>query len=271
MNVRKHLVALGVALCVALPSLAQDKPKVVKVQVDNSTEYVYLMSKCKLMLKQTGTTLSIGGINFGTGPIKSTGTISVDSKLLQSMSAQAQILDQYQFSSCKDLNQIPVNDAKRSSFVAVHGLCVYMLSQLAYFAQMYGPSATTPNTTKPTATKPNTTKKPTETKPNTPKSNTTEPSAAEPNTTEPNTTEPNKTEPNTTALNDALLKWIVQSGDLLDKIWSKQLLSADSERAAQKKIVEGNLSYALTQLNISPGTGPMQDALQDPLKRIVQQ
>lgn len=213
---KKLVLICFVALLAALQSFGgeQDKQKVVKVKVDDTTTYVFVVTKCQLMLKQTGMTLSIGGINFGAGPIKSTGTISVDSKLLQSMNAQAQILDQYQFSSCKDLNQLPLSDPKRGSLVAIHGLSVYTLTQLAYFAQMYSSNAD--------------------------------------------------------ALKDALLKWILQSGDLLDKIWAKQLLSSDPDRTAQKQAVSDNLKYAFGELNISPGTSTMQEALGDPLRKAIQ-
>ncbi|SRR6266705_2449792 len=124
--VRKLCGCLLASVTVFAGSGAAQKVKTVKVSSGN--DIVLFTAKCKLMVKQSATTLSLGGVTFASGPVKSTGTIGVDQKLLQPMGAQAQILDQFQFNSCQQVNSIPVTDSKRTSLIALQSLSSYQLA-----------------------------------------------------------------------------------------------------------------------------------------------
>src|SRR6266481_913642 len=174
-------------------------------------DLVLIKTDCKAVIKQTAQFLSIGGVDFSTGPVKKVGTISLDAKLLQSLNAQAQILDMFQLTTCGQLNGVPLGDPKRTSLVAVHALSIYHLSQLALLAQMYSS--------------------------------------------------------NSDALKDALLKWIVQSGELAAKVWEKQFLSGSSEESALRQSAANATKFGLNELHISE---IQVKSLGDPLLKAIQ-
>jgi hypothetical protein len=212
MKLEKVVFALSAGLILPFSMFAQ---KTKTVTVNNPNDYVFFVTKCKATLKQTATGFTFGGIDFNSkGPMQKIGSVSLDPKLLQSMNAQAQILDQFQLTTCQQLNSIPISDPKRTTIVAVQGLSVYQLSQLAYLAQMYSSNAD--------------------------------------------------------ALKDALLKWVLQSGDLIQQILRKQFLSADPSQQTQKENADKAVKFALDELKVTPGSAEAQRDLADPLKSIVQ-
>lgn len=125
------LVAVIVGLALAQTAVA-GKPK-----IRREGNIVLVVQDCKLQLKQTGRGFEFGGLDFTKGPVTKVGSVKLDPKLLQAMNAQAQVLDQFQFTSCQQLNTIPLSDPKRTTLVALNGLSVYQLAQLALLAQMY--------------------------------------------------------------------------------------------------------------------------------------
>jgi hypothetical protein len=67
-------------------------------------------------------------------------------------------------------------------------------------------------------------------------------------------------------LQDALLKWIVQSGDVIQKVYSKQFMAADPSVAANTQKARDALEFAVGKLNISPQSPEFETLLQDPIR-----
>lgn len=132
-------ISLAVAAFLSLILLQVAVAKGPKIKRDR--DIVLIVQDCKLKLKQTATGFEFGGLDFTKGPVTKVGSVKLDPKLLQAMNAQAQVLDQFQFTSCQQLNTIPLTDPKRTAFVALNGLSLYQLSQLAFLAQMYSDNA----------------------------------------------------------------------------------------------------------------------------------
>jgi hypothetical protein len=191
---------------------ANAKDKTIKTQPG---EIVLSTTKCELKLKQTATGFTFGGVDFATkSPLSKIGSVSLDPKLIQSMNAQAQILDQFQYSSCQQINSVPITDPKRVSLIAIDGLSSFQLAQLALLAQMYSSN-------------------------------------------------PDK-------LQDAVLKWIVSSGDLMQQVWAKQFTGASDEQTEQRRQASESTAFALGKLGIAADSSRVADAIQNQLRQALQ-
>lgn len=62
-------------------------------------------------------------------------------------------------------------------------------------------------------------------------------------------------------LNDALLKWIVQSADLIQKISSSTFTAADATTAANQSKANEALRFALQELKLAPGSPELREIL----------
>jgi hypothetical protein len=69
-----------------------------------------------------------------------------------------------------------------------------------------------------------------------------------------------------TKLQDALLKWIVQSGDVIQKIYAKQFMAADPTVAANTEKARAAFEYAVGKLNVSPQSPEFASLLSDPIR-----
>lgn len=187
----------------------------VKTVKSSQGDIVLYSSKCKLMLKQISGGFTFGGIDFvAKSPVTKIGTVGFEPKLLQPMSTQAQILDQFQFNSCQQLNSVPLSDPKRVPLIAVQGVSSFQLAQLALLAQMYSD--------------------------------------------------------NSEKLQDALLKWIVSSGEIMQQVWAKQFTAASSEQAKQRQSASEATAFAIDKLGIASDPNKMNVALRDQLRLAIQ-
>ena len=62
-------------------------------------------------------------------------------------------------------------------------------------------------------------------------------------------------------LNDALLKWIVQSADLIQKLTSSTFTAADATTAGNQAHANEALRYALNELKLTPGSPELRELL----------
>src|SRR2546430_7370804 len=139
---RRNTILCSVVFTLLFISVQSQLIAKVKIRrIRQEGQVILIVQDCKLKLKQSATGFEFGGLDFTSGPLKKAGSIKVDQKLLQSMNAEAQILDQFQFDSCQQINTIPLSAPNRTSLAALNGLSNYHLAQLALFAQMYSDNA----------------------------------------------------------------------------------------------------------------------------------
>lgn len=67
---------------------------------------------------------------------------------------------------------------------------------------------------------------------------------------------------NAEKLQDALLKWLVQSGDIIQKIYAKQFLAANQKIEDEQKKALAALEYATSALHTSPQSPGFNELLQ---------
>ena len=72
---------------------------------------------------------------------------------------------------------------------------------------------------------------------------------------------------NAAELKETMLKWMAQSADLLQKIASNQFMSTDQQNKSIAETANRAMSFALNQLNVSPGSPELQRLLAEDLLR----
>ncbi len=71
-------------------------------------------------------------------------------------------------------------------------------------------------------------------------------------------------------LQDAFLKWIIQSADLVQKIYQKQFMGADPQLEANQNKVRGALEFAATKLNVTPNSPEFVEAMKGIVQRTLE-
>lgn len=71
-------------------------------------------------------------------------------------------------------------------------------------------------------------------------------------------------------LQEALLKWIIQSSDLVQKIYQKQFMGADPQLEANQNKVRGALEFAVAKLNVTPNSTEFTEAKKGIVERTLE-
>jgi hypothetical protein len=72
-------------------------------------------------------------------------------------------------------------------------------------------------------------------------------------------------------LEEVMLKWIVQSSELIDKVYAKQFMAADPKIADDQKKALSALEYAVRKLGISTQSDAFNEILQGPVRSSLKQ
>jgi hypothetical protein len=71
-------------------------------------------------------------------------------------------------------------------------------------------------------------------------------------------------------LQDALLKWIIQSTELTQKIYQKQFMGADPQLEAKQNKLRGALEFAVAKLNVTPNSPEFVEAKKGIVQRTLE-